>query len=62
LAQVAQLSAKWRRFHQPSFLIVRLSHAYMYLPVLLCLTRRSAFSFAFWRIFMLLVPDAVRRA
>jgi len=57
--QVTQLCEKWRLFHQPGFAIVRISHAFTYLPVLICLSQRSAFAFAQWRVFMLFVPDAV---
>jgi hypothetical protein len=57
--QVAQLCEKWRLFHQPGFTMVRVSHAFTYLPVLICLYQRSAFAFAKWRVFMLFVPDAV---
>jgi len=57
--QVDVLSTKWRHYHARQFVLVRLSHAMTYLPVLLCLTRQTAVDFAKWRIFMLFVPDVV---
>lgn len=57
--QLTELSDKWRVYHQPQFLLVRVSHIFTYLPILLCLTRSTAFDFAVWRVFMLFVPDAV---
>ena len=57
--QVVELSQKWQLYHQPHFLLVRISHAFTYLPVLMCLSRGSLVDFARWRIFMLFVPDAI---
>ena len=56
-AQLNELADKWRTFHQPTFLFVRVSHAFTYLPLVICLSRRNMVDFARWRIFMLFVPD-----
>jgi len=57
--QLHELAFKWRFYHQPTFYFVRISHAFTYLPLLICLTRRNMVDFALWRIFMLFVPDIV---
>ena len=57
--QLTDLMAKWRLFHAPDFIIVRISHALTYLPVLMCLTRSNGTDWARWRIFMLFIPDLI---
>lgn len=57
--QVGVLVDKWLSFHRPEFFLVRVSHAFTYLDLLLLLSQRTGRQFAKWRIFVLVVPDIV---
>ena len=57
--QVADLIEKWLKFHPQDSLLVRISHAFTYLPILMCLTRRSYQDFVWWAIFHFFIGDAI---
>lgn len=57
--QVGVLVDKWHDFHRPEFFLVRVSHAFTYLDILLLLSQRTGRQFAKWRVFVLFVPDIV---
>lgn len=42
----------WRVFHPPHLWLLRLSHAFLYPPILLCLTQRDLKAFFIWFIFL----------